>query len=350
MKNEEKLRLLYLPLEDPPGGQVAPRAAFEKMLIHGRLQAYQAFPFLYEARQSRGWKGMLERLYTLASRFQPTAVFWELQTSGRVPKQFVRRLKALDSNPVIVQRTGDSYWKPPKNMVEFGREIDVTFLTGSSLIPEFQKAGCKDVRLLPERLDTVRLGKLWKRTGHPDFDVVMIANYYRQLWFRRFPGQIDRIKLVKAFSRKFGKRFGLFGKNWEGQPYWQGMVLYEKQQEPMRNSWLVLGVSNWDHSHYFSDRLLNSLASGVPVLYKHFPGAEDFFKDGIHCRFFYDVEEAVRIAGEVLDSPEEEREKMGRAGWEIAIKEHSTERRAEQLLDILERVREGQSVISRNHT
>ncbi len=97
----------------------------------------------------------------------------------------------------------------------------------------------------------------------------------------------------------------------------------------MRNSWIVLGVNNWNHVHYFSDRLLNSLSSGVPVLYKYFPGAEDFFKNGVHCRFFYETEEAVPKAVEMLDSPEEERERIGIAGAEIAIMEHSVERRTE---------------------
>ena len=337
-----KLRLLYLPIEGYLGDQVATRAAFEKMLETGRLEAYEAFSFLCEYRHLGNWDRMLEKLLEVATAFQPTAIFWELQASGRVPKEFTRKLKNLASHPVISQRTGDSYWNPPKSMVEFGREIDVTFLTGSTLIPGFQKAGCKDVRLLPERLDTLRFGKPWKRTGHPDFDVVMIANYYKQLWFRRFPGQTDRLRLVKAFTKNFGKRFGLFGRGWEGQPCWQGVVPYEKQQEPMRNSWLVLGVNNWNHVHYFSDRLLNSLSSGVPVLYKYFPGAEDFFKDGVHCRFFYETEEAVPKAVEMLDSPEEVRERIGGDGAEIAIKEHSVERRTEQLLDILESLYERQ--------
>src|SRR3990170_5526835 len=269
------LRLLYLPIEGYVGDQVATRAAFEKMLETGRLEADEVFSFLCEYRHLGNWDRMLDKLLEVATAFQPTAIFWELQTSGRVPKEFTRRLKNLDYKPIIAQRTGDSYWKPPRNMVEFGCEIDVTFLTGSELIPEFKKVGCKDVRLLPERLDTIRLGKPWKRTGNPDFDIVMIANYYKQLWFRRFPGQTDRIKLIKVFTKKFGKRFGLFGRGWEGQPCWQGVVPYEKQQEPMRNSWLVLGVNNWNDAHYFSDRLVISLSSGVPVLYKYFAGAEE---------------------------------------------------------------------------
>lgn len=333
------MRLLYLPIEGFVGDQGAPRAAFESMRRSGRLHAYDAYSFLCRARELGSWQKMLGEFYALAKAFAPDAIFWELQTAGRVPPEFSQRLKNLPSRPIIAQRTGDSYWKPPRNMIEFGREIDVTLLTTSTLIPDFQEAGCKDVRLLPERLDTIRFGKPWQRTSQSDFDVVLIANNYRQFWFRRYPGQTDRLKLVKAFSRTFGRRFGLFGGGWENEASWQGAVPYAQQQEVMRRANLILSVNNWNQAHYFSDRLLNSLSSGVPVLQKHFEGADEFFTEDVHLWYFEDVDEAVPKARKLLQMDDAARQKVAKVGAAEAVAKHSCEVRAEQLLQILDELR-----------
>src|SRR3972149_9593989 len=211
-----KLRLLYLPLEYNVGDQSGPRSAFEELLSHGRLECYIAFPYVCEARQLGSWEAMLDRLYVAAVEFQPNAIYWHLQTAGIVPTDFIRKVKNLSSKPVICQSTGDSYWKPPKSIVQLGREIDITFLSGTGMADAFRKAGCKDVRLLPEPLDPTRFIKPWMPTNEREFDVVMIAN---RIWsrnpFRIMDGQKERVKIIRAFEKRFGKKFGLFGQGWE---------------------------------------------------------------------------------------------------------------------------------------
>lgn len=317
------LRLLYLPNEGSRGDQLGPREGFEYLFKTERLEAYEAFSFLVEARELGSWDVMLDKLVDVSEVFQPSAILWCLQNNGIVPKRYVAKLKSLASRPIIAQRTGDSYWKPPREMVELGREIDVTFLTGTSLIPAFKKQGCKVVRYHPEVFDTVRFGKPWQRTKSADYDVVMISNFYNQLWFKRYPGQKERMALAYAFSKHFGKRFGLFGDGWKGWRCWQGKIPYDQQQEPMRSSWLVLGVNNWQDSHYFSDRLPISLSSGVPVVYKYFTGAEELFEDSKHLWFFEDVNDAMKKARHLLDMPVEQRESVARYGSAYAIARYS---------------------------
>ena len=333
------MRLLYLPYEGTYGEQIAPRRALEKMCQDGRLAAYSAYSFYYEALVRRSWDEMLTCLLQTATDFQPTAIFWEQTDAGRVPVEYLRSLKSLASNPVIAQRTGDSYWKPPKAMVDVGREVDITFLTGSTLIPDFERAGCRGVRLLPERLDTVRFGCDPPSLGEPEFDVVMIAGFYRQLWFRQFPGQTERIKLAKAFQRQYGKRFGLFGPGWHGYESWQGPIPYDRQHDIMRRSKLVLGNNNWRHAHYFSDRLLNALSSGIPTLYRRFPGCEEYFQHARHLWYFDDRQDAIERAEEILSLPDSDRQSIAREGAKLARAEHSAETRMAEAIAIMQEAR-----------
>jgi len=332
-----KHRLLYIPNEGFIGDQVAPRDAFEKLHKENILDDYRAFSFLVVAKELGSWDKMLTSLLEYAENYQPTLILWELQTYGRVKKNFVWKLRKLKSNPIITQRTGDSYWKPPRNMVEFGTEIDATFLTGTTLIPEFEKLGCRNVLYLGERLDTVRFGKPYAQNPNPEFDVIMIANFYNQWWFRKFPGQKDREELVKSFSAYFGKKFGLFGHGWRNNPCWQGVIPYSEQQVYMQNSRLILGVNNWHHNHYYSDRLLISLSSGVPVLYKYFNGADDYFKDKTHIWYFGNNSDALNTAVKILETPEEIINSICRNAFNLTVEEHSCIHRAKEFLELVER-------------
>ncbi len=332
------LRVLYLPLEGYLGDQVAPRAAFEKLQSDGRIEGYECFSFLAVARESGNWDLMLQKLLEVAQRFQPNLIYWELQTSGRVPSGFVESLRKLESHPVIVQRTGDSYWSPPKKMVEFGRLIDATFITSTTLISQFENSGCKNVFFLPERLDTVRFGKAYPPSAARRFDVVMIANYYNDLGFKKFPGQKLRRQLVEVFHKAFGDRFGIFGKGWEGLRCLQGVIPYEDQQEVMRDSYLVLGSNNWNHSDYFSDRYLISISSGIPVLYSRFEGCERFFTTGKECWYFASPEDALNQARRILSMDINQREEISRTAAAKAILNFSCLKQAEELLDIFQKL------------
>lgn len=332
------MRLLYLPYEGTYGEQIAPRRALETLHRQGHLSAYSAYSFLYESLVRRSWGDMLQDLLRHATEFQPTAIFWEQTDAGPISVEFLSALKSLGSHPVIAQRTGDSYWKPPKSMVGIGRNIDITFLTGSTLIPAFERAGCHNVCLLPERLDTVRFGAATQTTSEPEFDVVMIAGFYRQLWFRQFPGQTERIKLARQFQKRFGKRFGLFGPGWQGYDSWQGPLPYDRQHDIMRRSRLILGNNNWRHAHYFSDRLLNALSSGIPTLYRRFPGCEEYFRHGEHLWYFDDLKDALGQADTILSMPENHRQSVGRNGSVLALENHSAEKRMAEAVKMMEHV------------
>jgi len=328
------MKLLYLPLEGFVGDQVATRAAFEELLRQNKISAYGCYSFLVKAREMQSWQGMLDDLYEFIIEFKPDLIYWELQTSGEIPEKYIKKIKVILNDVIIFQRTGDSYWSPPKNMVNLGRLIDATFITSTSLIDDFTKRGCNNVKYLPERLDTIRFGEQFTPSNHRSFDIIMIANNYNDLGIKKFPGQKTRLELVKLFSKYYGKKFGLFGSGWEGEKTWQGIVPYQDQQEVMRDSWLILGVNNWEHANYFSDRYLISISSGIPVLYKHFEGCENFFLSEKECWYFHSVDEALTLSKEILSIDNNLREEIAKKAAGKAIDNYSCTKQAVEILNV----------------
>ena len=335
-----KHRLLYLPLGEAVDAGIGFTVAFEKLVQSGEIEALKAVQFCREVKDRGGWDCMLEHVMKTAIDFRPTAIMWQLQTTGEVPAAFVRQLRSLPAQPVIIQFTGDSYRRPPRNMVRFGREIDATVLHGTTHVPGFERAGCHDVRFLTHWFHTEQWCKPWSRTNAPEFDVVMIVNNYRQLPFKRYEGQSDRVELAKAFGRRYGARFAIYGNGWEGHPCAHGFIPNARQPEVMHNAWLILAANNWHHAHYFSDRLPISLASRVPVLHKWFEGADDYFQDGRHLWWFRDTAEALSKADAILSLREEERNRIAQAGADEAFRNHSCDRHARRFLQMFDELYE----------
>lgn len=331
-----KHRLLYLPMGPGLDDGIGFRRAFDKLVANNTLADLQTFHYCREVEARGGWQAMLDHLVATAATFAPTAIMWQLQTTGEVPAGYVRRLRSLPSLPVIIQFTGDSYRRAPKNMIRFGREIDATFLHGTHHIPAFRKGGCQDVRFLTHWFSLEQWATSETPSPDPEFDVIMIANFYRQLPFRRYDGQRDRMELVKAFTQRYGKRFAIYGEGWNDHPCAKGFVAKEQQQQAMQNSRIVLAANNWHHANYFSDRLPISLTSRVPVLHKWFEGADDHFQDGKHLWWFRDTEEALNKAERILAMPPAVRDAVTEAGAAEAIRNHSCDKHAQRFVDVFD--------------
>lgn len=338
------MRLLYIPHETEMGGQTGFRAAFSQLEKEGRIEKYIAFPFLVELKTVGSWSKMLDKLMNTAKEFLPTAIYWELHQRGIVPPEYTRALKALPSKPVICQSNGDSHFKPQKEMIIFGREIDITYLAGTGQAHWYSKAGCHNVRLLPHFIDKIYFDALapWVPTENRTFDVIMIANKpkKRNPFKRANDGYYERIELVKALTKRFGKRFGLFGERWENyKESYQGILPYVDQISMTRNSWCSIGTNNWNKiDHYFSDRPFFAMASGVPHITRYIPHLEDFFADKYHCFFFHSISEAIKIVDLILNDPLKYQHTVGKNASSLIIEKHTADHRAIQIIHDLETI------------
>ncbi len=102
-----------------------------------------------------------------------------------------------------------------------------------------------------------------------DFDIIFIGsdNGGRNPFTPLARAGRERRKMVSMLQKRYGKRFGLFGRNWQGHPSWQGPTPYDAQVDTARRARLQVGGFPGSYATYYtSDRFFIALASGVPLL------------------------------------------------------------------------------------
>ncbi len=298
--------LLYLPNEASPGDQVGPRLAFESMHREGRLRDYSAYSYLVEAKR-HGAAVALSRLKELVAEWRPDLLLW--QHVGRFPLRWadVESLRAAAPRMHLLYHEGDVYGRwvkplPPSTRLLMAAADTVALVGRGSYAKLARSAGAKRVVYSPHSADTERFGQPWKPTTERDFDVLLIGNrIHSRLPWRRMPGAARRIELVRALGRRFGKRFAVYGRGWEGFTGNQGSIDFALQEATQRRAWVTV---SWDHfdqvEAYFSDRVPISLMSGVPHVTNHQPGYESVFGPNPPLCWAKNVAELVARAEDLL--------------------------------------------------
>jgi len=93
-----------------------------------------------------------------------------------------------------------------------------------------------------------------------------------------------------------------------------------------------------DIQNYYSDRQLIAMASGKPLVCKYIPGLENEFENGKHCLWYYDEPELVKHVKSLLANPSLAA-RIGAAGKEEVLKNHTWEARVRDVLPDIERIR-----------
>jgi hypothetical protein len=312
------VRLLHLPNErglDLRHRQVSARKGFEHLLETGELASYDVFSFLMEA----------ERLLDVVDRCRPGLIFWQHNNEFEVTASFLRKLKQTAAQPKLVYHDEDPYGrflKPmPGPMRALLQEADLVFLGGLGRFADLaRRYGARRVRFARHCFDSIRYGQPWTPTLERETDAVMIGNYGGH-WIpgRSFTGAKTRRRLAQALSRRYGRRFALYGSRWEGIPSARGRLPFVDQEKAIQSAWVSV---NWDHfddvPFYHSNRLPISLAAGVPHVTSRHAGYDALF-GGCEALFAVDsVDEAVATVGYLLSLPPERLNEIGRAGRRYA--------------------------------
>ncbi|MEC5218591.1 hypothetical protein RCH09_003565 [Actimicrobium sp. GrIS 1.19] len=325
------MKLLYLPNEGAEGDQIGPRRAFERFHAEGRLSAYKAYSYLVRAQTLGNHRAALEELLSTARGFAPDVIFVQHMTdSYPVDRIFLQQLKNLPSRPRLVLWEGDAYgtfFKPlDATLKTVMAASDMVFLVGLGYLADAaRKAGATNIRFSPHSFDSERFGLPWEPSRFRPLDIVMIANLHR---IKRIPGLYlpggrQRQQLAKVLFESLGERFAVYGagKGWDGKPYMRGPIPFHLQSEMTRSAWMSI---SWDHFYtlplYTSDRLMISLANGVPFLTNRQPGYELVFGGipGLYC--FDTAKEAVDIARYLLSMPVDRRIEIGMAASKHMIR------------------------------
>ena len=114
-----------------------------------------------------------------------------------------------------------------------------------------------------------------------------------------------RLKLVKILQKRYGKRFGLFGAGWNGQPSWQGEVPYAAQLDICKRSQVIFGGAPGIHQDYYaSDRPVIQGCSGTPFVDWHVPRINRFLRENDHWYLAHDEKSMIRqIDGLLAQDP-----------------------------------------------
>lgn len=316
------MRLLYIPNENIEGDQIGPRRAFEKLLEDGELTAYQAYSYLVRDKIMSGHADALAEMYSVANNFRPDVIFIQ-HTTNTYPmeREYLRRLKSVPSTPKLVLYEEDPYGTWVKRIdYTLGNvmaESDMAVLGGNGyLIDLARKAGARTIRFAPHSYDSIRFDTPWAPTTVRRWDAVMIANLtcLKRIPFLFMPGGHGRKQAARRLYRVLGDRFALFGsgQGWQGEPYCQGRISYEKQGEAIRNAWMSVNWGQFDQiGMYCSDRLPISLASGVPHITNYQPGYEHIYQNIPGLFVIKTPAEAADVAVYLLSLPVERRIELG---------------------------------------
>lgn len=138
-----------------------------------------------------------------------------------------------------------------------------------------------------------------------DWEVVCVASNYhvKNPFSYLYKRKLARIGEIRELERRYGKKFALFGKGWEGFSSWRGPLPYEKQGDIFRSSRVVVGGHpGGGMDYYLSDREFIALASGTPFVEFWTPRVEAIFQPEKHWFLYRDEKEMLQKTDYLLDS------------------------------------------------
>ena len=322
---------------------------FERLVAEGALDAHVAIPF-YSVAAKKGWAGLWEEAEQIAKRMEADAVFLQFFHAAMPdPTEGIQRLKNLPSCPTVFTSLGDPYgrWtnRVPMSFRVASALADVSFLTGmGSIARQLRGWGSRNLVLMPNGCCQVRFSsRPGKELREPEFDVAFIGSHIpsRNPLGHFYWTSWKRAKFVEACTRRYGRRFGLFGRGWNGNTSWQGPVPYASQHDVYRRCAVVLGgVPNASHDYYTSDRVFVAVASGIPFVDYWVNGVERLLVPGRDWWLARNQEEMFSSCNRLLEMPNEERIRLGEAAREQVLAHHTQYHRCKEMISIVKNIRD----------
>lgn len=270
--------------------------------------------------------------------YKPDWVWLQLQDTGVIQAGTITDIRRSLPSVVITHWTGDCRDQVSGYLASISKSAHVTFISSVGQLPLFRAAGAASAHYL-------QIGVDWDEDvmGIPSWtppfripDVVFCANGYGG----RYPGTRERESAVRTLIDA-RIDIGVIGAGWSGFPV-VGRCEVKQQHHIYKRAKVALNINNFnDIELYYSDRQLIAMASGTPLVCKYIPGLEREFKDDVHCLWFKTPGELVDRVRMLLSDPAK-RERIGRAGREEIMKNHSWTSRIRSILPLITR-------LSRNH-
>ena len=275
-----------------------------------------------------GWHrrlgGLAEALVVrLAEGFRPDAVI------------FTRQAHALEAERVTQLSAGraggvwyfDYAASPAPELLALARAAGRLFVTCRSQVEAYRAAGVPHVSFLPQAMDPAydRPARRVPARFRCDLSFVGSGQYpHRQPLLRR-------LAVVGTLQIR--------GPGWEGV---SDLAIAGGPVWGTEFARVVAGAAISIGAHALpgqerqtacdSNRIWKVLGCGGFYLGAWQPGCEEFARDGVHCAWYRDADEAVALAGRYLAAPEE-RAEIAAAGREHALLHHTYAHRLQLLLE-----------------
>jgi len=294
------------------------------------------FDFLQEQRDGRSIQEVNDRFVVAARAWNPEWLFMQVQESNVIQATSIARLKQALPKCAISHWMGDCRVNVSPYLASICREAHLTLISSVGQTGLYMAAGAKEVRYLQIGLDWDE-DVLGIPPWTPPFrvpDVVFCGSYYKDL----YPGTVDRVNGVMAIKNA-GIDIGIVGNGWPpGFPV-VGTCQVKQQHHVWKRCKVAVGINHFRTiQNYYSDRNLIAMASGRPLVCQYIPGLEGEFENNRHCMWYYDEAELVQHVRKLLGDPGLA-QRIGQAGREEVIKNHTWEARIKDVLPDIERIR-----------
>jgi hypothetical protein len=344
------MRLLALWQGHKNDDQIGYHRACEQLCSEGELEYYQCLPSL-----GADCQGVDNHVYQetiqQAEQIQADTIFLQFFHFKNMPDPagMIASLRKIKTRPVIFVSAGDSFgiWSRPlpysvKQASRFG---DLTFLTGMGYVAEeLRKNKGKNICLMPNGFCKIRFPRIEPCRNYTcEWDVVCVGSNYKvrnPLSYLFYHKQV-RIKQIKALSKRYGKRFALFGKGWEGFPCWKGPLPYEKQAAVFSQSRVVVGGHPGGFMNYYtSDRDFIALSTGCEFVEHWVPRTDRLFRNSLHWNLYRSHAQMLNIIDKRMNVSESENQEKRLATINYLHSKHSQYHRMKEMLRIAQEYRE----------
>ena len=327
--------------DDHPGEH----AALVAQANEGRIRSLDVTPYrpdLAGDHRPVDWAALLDGFVERASDVGVDVVHFHYFHGRALPdlRRIARLLRQLKRPPIIVTSCGDPVGAPfnpvPQSLLAAASVSDLVVSSSmGSLAAQLLRAGAPRITLLPLAADEVRFAQVLD-PGRVEDDVVFVGSLHggrnparRHRWVAR-----RRRLLVSALSERFGSRFALYGRGWEGCSSWRGPVRYSEQLEVTARAAVVVG--GYPHSHepyYLSDRPFISMRSTRPVVDIRVEGVDSLLEPAREWELAAGPSEVVERVARLLDQPERAAA-IGTSGAAAVQSRHLTKHRVDLLLEM----------------
>lgn len=315
--SENRLRVLYLPL----GNQKGMVDAWNNIGVN-----LVSFDFWSLWEQTKNRNLIREEFLTRVKNFKPELIHMQLQFTGLLDNTALAEARQLSPGVIITNWSGDVRANAVPQFTSLAPALDHSFISSTGQLNMYKNAGCNNVKYWQIGYDPKFSFPVYKNNF--EYDVSFIGNNYGN----NFPDGKLRLDAVNKCRTEFKRKFGLFGtgygKDVNGIDPTIANSIYN-------NSVCVLSISHFNNiSHYFSDRLLYCLASGRPTITWYFPGVEEYFVEGeeiLIARSMQDMIDKIYFCKNNIEAAN----KIGKNGYEKAIKYHTYTSRVSELIKIL---------------